>query len=72
MTKDSTEPKAFLTLTEAAARFKLSVPYLRNIAASGRLKAHKIGRDWVTTEADVREYLRTREKKGAYRKDIRP
>lgn len=70
--KDSPDPSALLTLIEAAARFKLSVSYLRNIAASGRLKAHKVGRDWVTTDADVRDYLRTRERKGVFKKNIRP
>ncbi len=69
---DSPDPKAFITLIQAANRFGLSVSYLRNIAASGRLKAHKIGRDWVTTETDVREYLRSRTHTGTFRKDIRP
>ena len=50
-----------MTLAEAARRFKLSKTYLRDIARNGRLKAQKFGRDWLTTEEDVREYLRSRQ-----------
>lgn len=66
-----TDPsKELITLTEASERFGLSVQYLRDIARSGRLKARKIGRDWVTTPADVETYIATRVKKGAYRDDL--
>lgn len=33
---------------------------LRREALEGRLEAEKLGRDWVTTEGDVRRYLRSR------------
>ena len=66
------EPKAseLITLKEAAEYCGLSYAYLRQIARSGRLKARKIGNVWVTTQADVDEYIRTRTKTGFYREDI--
>lgn len=33
---------------------------LRRAALEGRLEAEKLGRDWLTTERDVRNYLRSR------------
>lgn len=33
---------------------------LRRAALEGRLEAQKLGRDWLTTERDVRRYLRSR------------
>jgi excisionase family DNA binding protein len=66
------EPRAseLITLKEAAEYSGLSYAYLRQIAQSGRLKARKIGNVWVTTSADVDEYIRTRTKTGFYRNDI--
>jgi excisionase family DNA binding protein len=64
------EDRELITISEAARRFGLSPQYLRDIARSGRLKAQKIGRDWLTTPADVEAYIRSRTRKGAFRKDI--
>lgn len=39
----------------------LAVPdTLRRAALEGRLEAERLGRDWLTTESDVRRYLRSR------------
>ena len=46
-----------ITLREAAELSGLSHDHLRRLAGRGDLKAKKIGRDWVTTERAVREYL---------------
>jgi excisionase family DNA binding protein len=46
-----------ITLSEAARICGLSHDHLRRLAGRGDLKAKKIGRDWVTTERSVREYL---------------
>jgi excisionase family DNA binding protein len=59
-----------ITLKEAAKYSGLSYAYLRQIAGSGRLKAQKFGNVWLTTRADVDEYIRTRKKTGFYREDI--
>ena len=49
-----------ISLAVAAKKAGLTPKYLRDIAEKGRLQAKKIGRDWVTTEAAVEEYLKTR------------
>ena len=66
------EPKAseLITLKEAAEYSGLSSDYLRDIARSGRLKAVKVGMQWLTTRQAVDDYLATRQKRGAYRDDI--
>jgi excisionase family DNA binding protein len=46
-----------ITLVEAAKISGLSHDHLRRLAGRGDLKAKKIGRDWLTTERAVREYL---------------
>ncbi len=59
-----------ISLTEAAERYGLTSTYLRQLAIKGRLKARKIGRNWVTTPADVENYINTRQRIGAYRDDL--
>jgi excisionase family DNA binding protein len=66
-TDSSKEP---ITLAEAAKRYSLSPTYLRTIARNGRLKAKKVGRDWLTTPTDVEIYIASRNKRGAYRDDL--
>jgi len=46
-----------ITLPVAAQICGLSHDHLRRLAGSGDLWAKKIGRDWMTTEMAVREYL---------------
>jgi excisionase family DNA binding protein len=59
-----------ISLTEAAEHYGLSSDYLRQLAIRGRLNARKIGRNWVTTLSDVENFIKTREKRGAYRPDL--
>jgi excisionase family DNA binding protein len=59
-----------ISLAEAAKRYGLTPDYLRQLAIKGRLKARKIGRNWVTTAGDVEDYINTRQKIGAYRDDL--
>ena len=59
-----------ISLTEASKRYGLTATYLRQLAIKGRLKARKIGRNWVTTPADVEEYINTRQKIGAFKEDL--
>jgi len=70
MTQKKPSSEDFISLAEAAEVYGLSMDYLRTIARSGRLAARKIGRNWVTTRADVENYINTRTKKGAYREDV--
>ena len=71
MMNDTNEDKErLISLAEASEMYGFNRDYLGELARRGRLEAHKIGNMWVTTPADVEEYIRSRESRGAYRKDI--
>lgn len=55
--KDQPNLDDFISLKEAAKISGLSHDHLRRLAGKGDLWAKKIGRDWVTTEVAVQEYL---------------
>jgi hypothetical protein len=57
-----------LSLAEAANLSGLSMNYLRTIAIKGRLRAKKIGRNWVTTMAAIEEYKNSRSMKNIPKK----
>lgn len=59
-----------ISLAEAAQLSGLNQDFLRQLAIKGRLKARKIGRNWVTTPKAVSDYLASRKKIGAYRSDL--
>ena len=58
----------FISLKDAAEICELSHDHLRRLAGKGDLWAKKIGRDWVTTERAVREYL-ARDRRPGPKKD---
>ena len=47
-----------IPLSEAAAISGLSLKHLGLLARRGTLRAHKIGRNWVTTRKAVAAYVR--------------
>lgn len=49
-----------ISLAEAAQFSGITQSYLKQIAERGRLRAKKIGRNWVTTQAAVEEYKKSR------------
>jgi len=57
---------AKLTMAEAAIKTyqitgqEIAEVSLRQAAQRGALKAHKEGKEWVTTDADLRRYLKSR------------
>ena len=53
-----------LSLREAAELSGLSQPHLSLLIRQGKLWGTKIGRNWVTTEQAVREYLARDRKPG--------
>jgi len=59
-----------ISLPEASEMYGLSHAYLKQIAQKGRLKAQKIGGTWLTTPEDMENYIRSRQKRGAFREDI--
>ena len=59
-----------ISLREASEIYGFSYGYLRQLAGRGRLEAVKVGNSWVTTCADVEDFIRSRKRVGAYRDDI--
>jgi excisionase family DNA binding protein len=60
-----------LTLAQAAEHYGFSGDYLRRLAEKGRLKARKLGRNWLTTSDDMEVFIESREPRGVYKKRIR-
>lgn len=46
-----------ISLRQAAKKSGLSHDHLRRLAGQGKIWAKKIGRNWVTTEEAVKQYL---------------
>jgi len=59
-----------ISLAEAAELSGFNHAYLAELARKGRLKAQKISKFWVTTPANLDEYIRSRKKMGVFRDDI--
>jgi excisionase family DNA binding protein len=65
---DSSHDKAaaerLISLAEAAEMCDLAQDYLRRLVRTGKMWGTKIGRNWVTSEAAVKEYLATDRRPG--------
>ena len=59
-----TELNDLMSLRQASEISDLSSDHLRRLAEQGKLKAQKIGRNWVTTGESVKEYIRKRKAPG--------
>lgn len=55
--KGRLEDEELIPLSEAAALSGLTPEHLAWLARKGRLRAKKVGRDWLTTKGAVLEYL---------------
>ena len=66
-TQDKTR---LISLAQAAEMYGFNQRYLSELARKGKLRAHKLSDIWVTTPADVEEYIRNRKRMGRYRDDI--
>jgi excisionase family DNA binding protein len=56
-----------LSLKEAAKLTPYSADYLNLLSRKGKLKARKIGRDWLITKSDLFDYLQKQRKQGSMR-----
>lgn len=70
MSDQLSDKNRLISLSEAARMYGFSHDYLRELARKGRLRAQKVGRDWVTTPANVEAYIASRQRRGAYRNNI--
>jgi hypothetical protein len=69
---DTDDKTRLISLPEAADLYGFNPVYLNELARKGRLKAEKIGGIWLTTPQDLEDYIASRQKRGAYRDDIKP
>jgi Fic family protein len=53
----------FISLAELAKETKFTEKYLNLLARSGKLEAHKEGRNWLTSKEALKRYLDDRERK---------
>jgi hypothetical protein len=67
---DQDDKTRLISLPEAADLYGFNPIYLATLARKGRLKAQKVGTSWVTTPANVEDYIKSRKKRGVYRDDI--
>lgn len=51
------DEERLISITEASTLSGLSVSQLRLLAKTGKLRAMKVGKTWVTTPVAVAEYL---------------
>ncbi|MCC6457932.1 MAG: helix-turn-helix domain-containing protein [Caldilineaceae bacterium] len=47
-----------ISVTEAHERTQLSVAWIRRLLQRGEIAGVKVGRNWLTTEQAVRDYLK--------------
>lgn len=59
----SKEKEPFISLAEAAKKFHYSAAYLGKLAEEGKIEAHKIKRNWLTTRSAIQNYISNRQRK---------
>ena len=65
------KPDELITFSQAAVLYGFTADYFQKLARRKRLKAKKLGVQWVTTPADVEAFIESREPVGVYRRDIK-
>jgi excisionase family DNA binding protein len=57
----------WITVKAAQAETGYTKTYLRRLAATGRIQAHKVTRDWLLNEASLRKYVNGMQQLGRQR-----
>lgn len=70
MSNEEQDKHRLISMAEAAEMYGFSRFYMAELAKRGRLKATRVGRSWVTTPADVEEFIQDRQRKGVYKEEI--
>ena len=60
---DKKNKEKFIPLAELAKSAKFTEKYLNHLARSGKLEAHKEGRNWLSSKEALKRYLDSRERK---------
>lgn len=63
LTPTQQKKEEWITLSEASRSFPYSSKYLNLLVRQGELDAHKLGRNWVTTQEAIEDYIRNRQRK---------
>ena len=71
LSEQQDDKNRLIPLSKAAELYGFSHNYLATLAGKGRLNAQKPGSEWLTTSADMEEYIKSRKQTGRYRNDIR-
>ena len=53
-----------ISVTDAAKRTGLSPAWIRRLLQRGQIEGVKVGRNWLTTEGAIRDYLETDRRPG--------
>jgi len=53
----------FLTTAMVAEKFGFTADYIRRLIASGKIKAEKLGHDWIVSKKDIQHIKRLRKAK---------
>lgn len=67
MEESMPQTRGLLTLKEAAEHSPYKADYLNLLARKGKIKAVKIGRDWLVTRADLFDYLEKQRKDSSHK-----
>ena len=54
---------ALVPIGRIAKETPYSADFLRQLARSGKLRAYKLNRDWMTTPAAILDYLRSQQRR---------
>lgn len=54
--------KKYFPLAQISTHTPYSPKYLNLLARNGLIDAHKVGKEWVTTQEAIEEYIRNRKK----------
>jgi excisionase family DNA binding protein len=60
-----------ITIPEAAEQLGLSVAMVRRYCSTGKLHAHKVGRDWTIQQKDVEQFATLVRRRGRKQADFK-
>ncbi len=63
LTPQQKSKEKFILLSQLAKKTKFTGKYLNLLARTGKLSAHKEGRNWLSSEEALKNYLKNRDRK---------
>jgi len=62
LTPSSKKKEVFVSLSELSKQSQYSAKYLNLLARTGKLEAHKEGRDWLVSKESLERYIQGRKR----------